>query len=141
MKPRQWLAPAAIMLLIAGVIALNHHYRARGGVETVLQCADLRQGCRAMLGDRDVTLGVTGELRLLAPFDLWVKASGVDRVEASFTMVGMDMGFNLYTLHADAQGLYRARITLPVCVTGRNDWQLHVDIDGRRLTVPFVTEL
>jgi len=68
-----------------------------------------------------------------------VRADDVDKAQASFTMVGMDMGFNLYTLRPDGKGAYRARITLPMCVTGRMDWLLHVDLDGARLTIPFVT--
>jgi hypothetical protein len=56
-------------------------------------------------------------------------------------MEGMDMGFNLYTLRADNQGVYRANVTLPICVTGRRDWALILDVDKTRLNVPFVTDL
>ena len=51
------------------------------------------------------------------------------------------MGFNLYTLHADQEGVFRGRVTLPVCVSGRRDWVMTLDIDGRRVAIPFVTEL
>ncbi|MBK6743833.1 MAG: hypothetical protein IPG66_13015 [Hydrogenophilales bacterium] len=137
----QWLAPVAIIFLIAGVVLLNHTYKQHDGAEVVLQCADLRAGCRAMLGDREVTVGVNGELKLLKPFEVWVRVEGVQKLQASFTMKGMDMGFNLYTLRPDGKGAYQARITLPICVTGRHDWLLHLDLDEQRLTVPFVTEL
>jgi hypothetical protein len=141
MNYRQWLAPVAIILLIAGVIVLNHVFKHSERAEVVLNCPDLRAGCRAMLGDRQVTVGIDGELKLLAPFELWVRTDGFEKRQASFTMEGMDMGFNLYTLRPDGQGAYRAKITLPMCVAGRNDWLLHVDLDMQRLTVPFVTGL
>lgn len=136
---RYWLAPVSIILLIAGVVALNRFYRSDDVPSAVVRCADLRAGCKAMLGEREVTVGVDGELKLLKPFELWVRARDVDKAQASFAMVGMDMGFNLYSLRADGKGAYRARITLPMCVTGRMDWLLHVDLDGARLTIPFVT--
>jgi hypothetical protein len=62
-------------------------------------------------------------------------------VEARFTMEGMDMGFNQYVLRADKEGVFRARVTLPVCVTGSREWLMTLDLDGMRLAVPFVTEL
>lgn len=139
MTTRQWLAPVAIILLIAAVVILNSVFRQHGAAEVVVNCADLNAGCRAMLGDRQVSLGVTGELKMLQPFEVWVRVEGVDKLQASFTMVGMDMGFNLYNLRPDGQGAHRARITLPMCVTGRNDWRLHLDLDAQRLTIPFVT--
>jgi hypothetical protein len=139
MNTRHWLAPLAIIALIAGVVVLNTIYRPREVAEVVVNCADLNTGCRAMLGDRQVSLGIDGELKMLKPFEVWVRVEGIDKLQASFTMVGMDMGFNLYNLRPDGQGAYRAKITLPMCVTGRNDWRLHIDLDKQRLTIPFVT--
>jgi len=57
-------------------------------------------------------------------------------------MVDMNMGFNLYTLRPDSDGVFRAQVTLPACVSGRRDWVMTVDIDKTtRLAVPFATEL
>jgi hypothetical protein len=141
MTARSWLAPLAITLLIVGVIALNQVYKPRPPTALTLNCPDLRAGCRADLGALTAVIGIDGELRLMRPFELWVRAEGVTKARASFTMEGMDMGFNLYTLRADGKGAYRARITLPICVTGRRDWLLRLDLDGRHLVVPFVTEM
>jgi hypothetical protein len=141
MKRWQWLAPVAIILLIAGVVALNHVFKHRNGPTVTMQCADLRAGCRTLLGDRQVSVGIVGELKLLKAFEVWVRVEGVEKIQASFTMTGMDMGFNLYTLRPDGQGAYRAKITLPMCISGRHDWLLHIDLDRQRLTVPFVTGL
>ncbi len=141
MKIKPWLAPLAIVVLIAGVVALSRIHKPDPAAEVTVRCADLRAGCKAMLADREVAFGVDGELKLLQPFELWVRAKGVEKAQASFTMEGMDMGFNLYTLRPDGKGAFRARITLPMCVTGRKDWSLHVDVDGGRLSVPFVTDM
>lgn len=134
-----WLAPLAIVVLIAGVVGYNHWRSLAAPAETVLACADLRAGCAAPHLGAKARIGVDGELRLLQPFELWVRLDAATKVQASFTMAGMDMGFNLYTLRPDGRGNYRTRVILPMCVTGRHDWRLHVDIDGARTTLSFVT--
>lgn len=134
-------APLVILLLVAAVVYLNPSFTPPQTPALALECPDLHAGCAGSVDGRDVTLGVQGELKVLQPFELWVRTEGAQRVEASFTMEGMDMGFNLYTLRADKDGIHRARVTLPVCVSGRRDWVMTVDVDGKRLSVPFVTEL
>ena len=141
MKRLPWLAPIAIILLIAAVVVLNRIYKHPEVTEVVLNCASLQTGCQAMLGERKLDFGIDGELKLLKPFEVWAKVEGAKQIQASFDMVGMDMGFNLYTLRLDPAGVYRTKVTLPMCVTGRHDWQLHLDVDGQRFTVAFVTEM
>jgi len=99
-------------------------------------------GCTTQIGERSVTIGLADPRKTLQPFEVWVKAPGADKVQASFTMVDMNMGFNLYTLRPDSDGVFRAKVTLPACVSGRRDWVMTVDIDkATRLAVPFSTEL
>lgn len=135
------LAPLAILLLAALVVYLYQAQQPARGPSPVLNCANLAAGCSIRLAGREVSVGIAGELKVLQPFEVWVRAAGAHRVQATFTMEGMDMGFNLYTLRADQEGVFRGRVTLPVCVSGRRDWVMTLDIDGRQLAVPFVTEL
>lgn len=135
------LAPLAILLLVALVVYMNQTREPQGGPALVLDCPDLAAGCSTRLDGREVSVGIMGELKVLQPFQVWVRVGDARRVQATFTMEGMDMGFNLYTLHADEDGVFRGRVTLPVCVSGRRDWVMTLDIDGRRLAVPFVTQL
>jgi len=110
-------------------------------------CATLASGCTVQLADREIRLGMTGELKPLSPFQVWVQfndpaqAAAVNKAEARFVMEGMDMGFNLYSLRPDADGVLRANVTLPICVTGRRDWAMILEIDNLRLSIPFVTDL
>lgn len=135
------LAPLAILLLVGLVVYLNQARKSEGDTPVVMDCPDLATGCTTRLHGQTISLGVEGELKALQPFQVWVRAEGARKVQATFTMEGMDMGFNLYTLHADKDGVFRGRVTLPVCVSGRRDWVMTLDIDERRLAVPFVTEL
>lgn len=138
MKKLGLFLPLAIIVLAALVV-----WRGGGApaVGVTLQCPDPVQGCRTRLGDREIAVGLDRQVQVLKPFEVWVQAAGVAKVQARFTMKGMDMGFNLYTLKADAQGTFRIRATLPVCVTGRRDWIMSLDIDGTVFEVPFVTTL
>lgn len=134
-----WSAlPLLIIALAAGVLW-------RGGGEApvagpTLVCADLVAGCASRLHGREVQVGVDVPVKPLQPFQLRVRAPAARQVRASFTMEGMDMGFNLYTLRAEADGVFQARVTLPVCVTGRRDWIMALEIDGETLRVPFSSE-
>jgi len=135
------LAPVLVILLIAGVVAASRFIQPKEVAAVAVDCPNPQAGCSANLNGRKIELGVVGELKVLSPFEVWLKAPGAASVQASFTMEGMDMGFNLYTLRPDAEGVFRARITLPVCVSGRRDWVITLKIDGQALSVPFVTEL
>lgn len=106
-----------------------------------VECAALTEGCAQAAGGRQIDFGVDVQPSPMQPFALWVRADGVRSVEASFTMSGMDMGFNLYRLRADADGVFRGNVTLPVCVTGRRDWVMTLRIDETRLAVLFVTDM
>jgi hypothetical protein len=75
----------------------------------------------------------------LRPFDLQVGVAA-ESVEGRFQMQGMEMGLNRYQLHDDA-GNWHARIILPVCMQGRGDWMLLLEIkkggDTRFYRLPF----
>ncbi len=138
-----WTALPLIIIALAAAI-LWKDGSAPASALTVT-CADPTAGCSTRLGAREIRIGMTGNpgsrLKPLQPFQVWVQAPGAERVQVSFTMEGMDMGFNLYTLQPDDQGVFRGRATLPICVTGRRDWNMVVDIDGTLLQVPFTTDI
>ncbi|MEW6677388.1 MAG: hypothetical protein AB1421_05660 [Pseudomonadota bacterium] len=132
--------PLVLILLVGGVVWWKPWVPAPVTAVS-LPCPDLVAGCSTRLGGETVRVRVEGGIKPLEPFQVWVEAAGVRKVEASFTMEGMDMGFNLYTLRAAGEGVFQARVTLPVCVTGRRDWIMNLDLDGSVLAVPFVTDL
>ncbi|MEW5787858.1 MAG: hypothetical protein AB1899_08395 [Pseudomonadota bacterium] len=142
MKTQQWVSqglPLVLVAMIGLVLWLGNVQQEHAA--TRIDCPDLVKGCSAMLGEQAIEVGIDVPVRPLKAFNIRLKAPGARRVEARFTMEGMDMGFNLYTLHPDAAGVFRVNATLPVCVTGRRDWVMTLEVDGQRLAVPFVTEL
>lgn len=141
LSPRR-LYLAMPWLAVGLVVALLAWWQTRAPEPArMVGCPDLHAGCTVQLDGARVTVRIDGRLQVLKPFQLSVVAPGARKVQARFSMADMDMGFNLYTLQPDAQGVFRARIVLPVCVSGRRDWLMSLEIDGRRIELPFVTEL
>lgn len=134
---RLWLPLAMIAVLAA--IAVAGYWAKQPAAAAAIACADPVAGCP--FGHR----GVPAEVRFsmlpipLEPFELSVAAPGSARVSAEFQMVGMDMGFNRYDLRPRADGVFASRITLPVCVSGRADWLLYIQIDDARYVLPFTS--
>lgn len=103
-----------------------------------LDCQNPAAGCTAALAQQPVRVRLDGPLRTLKTFQVRVEAPGFDEIEADFTMPGMNMGFNRYTLKRDATGAHRAQVLLPTCISGRGDWVMTLEFDGReRLSLAF----
>jgi hypothetical protein len=130
-----------VLIVLVGMLVWHDQGQRGDVVPHSLVCSDLHQGCGLDLDGKSVRVSVAGQLKPLQPFQLRVEAPHARKVQARFTMEGMDMGFNLYALRADKRGVFQANVTLPVCVSGRRDWIMHLDVDGAKITVPFVTDL
>ena len=78
---------------------------------------------------------------VVKPLQIDVRVTGavVRRVELDFSGRTMDMGPNRTVLAAAGEGAYRGSAMLPVCVTGRMEWQatLLVDTESGRRTARF----
>lgn len=111
--------------------------RDAGGPARVVQCQDPVQGCRVPFRDGMVEVRFSSAPVPLRPFDLVVMAPGAGRVVADFSMQGMEMGPNRYTLQRAADGAWHGKIVLPVCVSSTSSWILTLELDGVRLQIPF----
>jgi len=131
---------AIATVLVAAGFVLWQQFRPLPAKAQRINCADLVAGCTAATADGPVTLGVSEKIRPLKPFEIWVKPPKPGKVEADFSMVSMNMGYNLYTLRPGPDGTYRVTATLPFCISGRGDWVLTLRLPGAALEVPFTTE-
>ena len=131
---------APLLLVVALVaIAVAGYWLKRPPEAVAVPCADPLAGC--VFSHRGAQASVRFSVRPapLQAFELSVRAADARRVSAEFQMVGMDMGFNRYDLRPTADSAWAARVTLPVCVSGRRDWILYLDLDGSRYAIPFST--
>lgn len=117
---------AAAVLLAAGALWL--HEQQPDVPVTTLSCANLQQGC-SVTGQR-LDIRFDRAPHSLQPFGLSIEAPQATAVYASFAMRGMEMGFNRYRLLQQADGRWTAEVTLPVCIQGRSDWLMLVEVIG-----------
>ena len=130
------LLPFAGIVLLAGT-AIYLLPDEPAPVMQAMDCEDIVKGCS---GD-GLAVRLSQAPKVMQPFRLEVSAPEADAVEATFNMAGMDMGFNRYRLVRQDDRIWDAEVTLPVCVRGRKDWLLLLDIsrngERRRVAVAF----
>jgi len=135
------LLPLLLVCLVVWLVWQNQREQQLGHSELQLTCPAPEKSCGLNINGRAISVTLIGARKPLQRFRIQVDAPHARKVEARFTMEDMDMGFNLYTLRASQTGRFATDVTLPVCVTGRRDWVLHLSVDQDRLAIPFVTEL
>ena len=132
------LAPLLLVVALVAV-AVAGYWLKRPAEAIALQCADPLTGCRFIHRGAPASVHFLAQPVALQAFGLRVNAPNGHKISAEFQMVGMDMGFNRYDLRPVRPGEFAAEITLPICVSGRRDWMLYLDVDGTRYALPFST--
>ncbi len=132
------LAPLLLVVALLAV-AVAGWWLKRPAEAVTVTCADLLTGCTFEHRGKPAHVRFSTLPAPMEAFEVRVAIMDVSRVSAEFQMVGMDMGFNRYDLRPAGQDAFAAKVTLPVCVSGRRDWILYVDLDGSRYAVPFST--
>lgn len=132
---------AAPLLLAVALLAIAAAgwWLKRPPAAVAVPCANPIAGCTFAHRGAAASVRFSAQPAPLQAFGLSVRAPGARRVSAELQMKGMDMGFNRYDLRPAGNGAFSAQVTLPVCVSGRRDWMLFVDIDGTRYVLPFST--
>ncbi|MBW8329912.1 MAG: hypothetical protein K0M48_12395, partial [Thiobacillus sp.] len=102
-----------------------------------VSCADPLAGCTFSHHGSMAKVRFSVQPVPLDAFEVRVTAPNATKISAEFQMVGMDMGFNRYDLRPSPDGAFASKVTLPVCVSGRRDWVLYLDVDGSRYAMPF----
>lgn len=140
-----------LILLIAS--AGTGLYLSRSSTEESVRIEKLApssDACRDGQGICTARNPVFGEMQLrfpqgayyMQPFIAEVRLENpgvVERVVLDLSMPGMEMGLNRFELRRAGDGLWRGKLLLPICVTGRVDWQVRVQLDtpGRRYEAQF----
>jgi uncharacterized membrane protein YjgN (DUF898 family) len=133
------ILPPLLLVVALVAIAVAGYSLKRPPKAQAVACADPLAGCRFSHRGTSALLRFSVQPAPLAPFELSVRAPGATRVSAEFQMNGMEMGFNRYDLRP-SDGVFGSKVTLPMCVSGRRDWTLTLDIDGAHYALPFSTQ-
>ena len=135
---RRVLLPLLLVVALAA-IAIAGYWLNRPAASQAVACADPLAGCSFSHRSATVKVRFSAQPTPLEAFELSVSAPGATRVSAEFQMNGMEMGFNRYDLRPAGNGMFASKVTLPVCVSGRRDWTLYLEIDGAHYALPFST--
>ena len=98
---------------------------------------NVRQGCVLSQGSH---VQFSPQSSAKSPFDIIISNAPADvaQVSVSFSMRGMDMGFNRYALQKQSDGSWVARqIRLPLCIDNRNDYLADITIGTEHHRLPF----
>ena len=87
-------------------------------------CNPAKTSCQLWFSDGEIVVQFLQQPSALQPFEVEVtpKNMEVEKVNISFVMKDMDMGINAYNLDRQSNEIWRAKVILPVCSLGRNDW-------------------
>lgn len=141
MKPAQKIMLAGLLLLFAAAkVAMLLWWQSRQPEVQTLSCNPAAEGCRFGAGAQLKLIGVGRHDQAFA-----VAAAGLpsdtQTVSLSFSMRGMDMGFNRFDLQHQGQGVWRGEgLRLPVCSLSRRDWIAEWTVDGKRYQADFQTQ-
>ncbi len=129
-----------IGLVIVAMPAKRDLDAAANAVIEPVECKNIVAGC----GNANFSVRVDQQPKVMQPFILSVQATKATALHASFAMHGMEMGLNRYRLIQQVDGTWLATVTLPVCVQGRSDWAMLLEVqtvDGlQRYQVRFQAE-
>jgi len=94
--------------------------------------------CSVSLGDRRIGFFLPKKTVYLQVFPVEISLAGFagsqpDSVSVRFEMPGMNMAGNQVQLSVN-NGHWRGRAMLPVCTSGRSDWQAVVDVKVKEKT-------
>lgn len=132
----RWGLPLFIALALIAIAIMGTRSKQPHPAQTIA-CVDPVRGCVFTHRGQTAQLHFSHPPQPLQAFTMTVRASSARQVHAEFQMQGMEMGLSRYVLAASAPGLFAAPITLPVCVSGRRDWKLYLQIDAQRYEMPF----
>ena len=93
--------------------------------------------CMARREHRSFTLKMDKTVRAMQSFNVFIDTDGfsdgeINMVTLVFDMPAMQMGLNRFRLTKATTGRWQGRGMLPVCSSGRTDWNLKVIIETAR---------
>lgn len=140
MNKKLILIVIALIIIIAMLFLSTFNDKGAEQVEVVenkqvQQCSSVINGCSSIVNSTQVVLKFPDSVGYLNSFPIEVsllpeKNIQADSVKLDFQMLNMNMGMNVYQLQKDSlnHSLWKGKAVLPVCVSGRSDWQAHVEV-------------
>lgn len=127
------LKPLQASLLFFCLMLISACAKPQAPSSQVLHCEDMVKGCQF------ATFFVQFNQipSPLKPFKVSVKSPMATLIHADFVMQGMAMGLNRYQLLEGHSKYFEAEVILPVCVQGRADWMMQLELVQAGKTLRF----
>ncbi len=136
---KRGVVPLLLIALLVAIAVAGTWFKRPAEVHAVA-CVDPLAGCTFSHRGAAVKVLFRTLPTPLEPFGLNMNAPGARQISVAFQMNGMNMGFNRYDLRPSDAGVFSAKIILPICISGRHDWTMVIDIDGAHYALPFRTQ-
>lgn len=130
MRTRLWTG----LLVLTALAALVLSFKREMATMQRLDC-NLAAGCSFSLNGKEVSVRTNTPPATARPFKLYVVATA-SSVRARFDMTAMNMSTPSYSLRHSV-GVWSADVVLPICVAGRSDWILRLEVDQASVDIPF----
>lgn len=126
---------AIIVLLVLSIFPVSLDNEKLVSNYPVHPCKTLTTGCKANIGNTEVEIKFPDNIVFLKRFPIELRIPDkqhpvFEKVSVDFQMVDMNMGLNFYQLkqHDKDKSLWTGKGVLPVCTTGRTDWQAIISL-------------
>lgn len=130
----------SIIIFSANVLLKVPDQNELESVPVQITSCQLDQGdCSLNIGDHIITVSTEGVIKPLTRFFIVLsdKSSIIDMAEVSLTMKRMDMGKNNALFNQITAGKWKTEVVIPICTTGRNDWNLRLKIQSAKKLYQF----
>ena len=133
----------AVICLLFYSLVLKQDDKPQHEIEETVQnkCLSLMIGCTGKIDNVTFNLKFPSNIIYLRPFPIELNFIGdtpllVESVRIEFRMLKMKMATNAYLLEKDDRNptLWRGEGMLPICASGRVDWQAFVEIKVKNKT-------
>lgn len=94
----------------------------------LVPCPDITSGCA---GD-GWQIRFDRRPQTIKPFGIIAQLPDVKEAYVRFAMNGMEMGLNRYRLLPRVDGVWTAEVILPICVRGRGDWLMQLELTSAK---------
>lgn len=137
-KQKILIACLLLMFAVVKVAALLWWKKQQPVVQRLAEAqCNVSRGCVLPNG---VKVKFSDEIQAKGPFDIVLQnvPEEAEEVFVSFSMSGMDMGFNRYKLVNQGGGIWKAeQVRLPVCVQNRYDYLADIHIGSQVFQTAF----
>jgi len=96
--------------------------------------------CKILFDNGRYLVSSEGEIKPLKKFVIKIVSSTTElmRAQAIFRMRDMDMGKHIYSFNKTVTGAWFAEVIIPVCTTGRRDWEIELQLETKFKIKKFV---